>query len=106
MTPMMSAIWRLLVLIWSIAAIAWLTTWPPFSAWARAPAASWLACWVFPAFCVMVLVISSMLEAVSPRAEACACVRWFRWMGVPLGDLRYPGADHQAHTTDLGYHLV
>jgi hypothetical protein len=60
-------------LISLIAATAEATTCPPFSADSRDPAASWLACRAFSAFCFTVDVISSRLAAVSSRLEACSC---------------------------------
>src|SRR5581483_5254522 len=75
MTPMMSAIFFDASLIPAMAATAWLTTEPPFSAWSRAARASWLACAALSAFCLTVVVISSMEEAVSSREADCSSVR-------------------------------
>jgi hypothetical protein len=41
----------------------------------RAPAANWLACCAFSAFCFTVAVNSSIDAAVSSRLAACSSVR-------------------------------
>ena len=74
-TPIISAIFLLLALISDIASTARCTTSPPFSAWSRAAEASWLASRALSAFCLTVEVISSILDAVSSRLEACSSVR-------------------------------
>jgi len=51
---------------------------PPLTAMSEAPLASWLACLALSAFCRTVLVISSMLLAVSSRLLAWDSVRLLR----------------------------
>ena len=77
-TPMMSAMRWLDVLISAIADTARPATLPPRSAWSRASVASWLAMCALSALRFTVTVISSMLCAVSSRLAACSderCVR-------------------------------
>ena len=59
----------------AMALTAWLTTEPPFSAWSRAAMASWFAWPALSAFCLTVVVISSIEEAVSSSDEDCSSVR-------------------------------
>ena len=74
MTPMMSAIFFEAVDL-AHGLTAWPTTAPPFSACVARGVASWLAWPALSAFCFTVEVISSMVEAVSSRLEACSSVR-------------------------------
>ena len=59
----------------AMALTALLTTAPPFSAWSRAAMASWFAWPALSAFCLTVVVISSIEEAVSSSEEDCSSVR-------------------------------
>ncbi len=74
-TPMMSAIFLEDCLMSAMAATAWFTTTPPRSAWSRAARASWLAWAALSAFCLTVVVISSIEEAVSSSDADCSSVR-------------------------------
>ena len=53
----------------------WPTTWPPLTATSAVETTSWLAWRAFSAFCLTVLVSSSIELAVSSRLEACDSVR-------------------------------
>jgi len=74
-TPMMSAIFLDAADIPFIVATTSPTTAPPLTATSEAPAASWLACRAFSAFCLTVAVSSSIEEAVSSSELACSSVR-------------------------------
>ncbi len=80
-TPMMSAIFFDDSEIPLIVSTTCLTTAPPFPATSDAPTASALACFAFSAFCLTVLVSSSIDDAVSSSDDACSSVRcersWF-----------------------------
>src|SRR3546814_7026790 len=75
MTLMMSTIFLLDSLIADIVVTTSDTTCPPLRATSDAPTASWLAWRAFSAFCLTVLVNSSIDEAVSSSAAACCSVR-------------------------------
>ena len=78
MTPMMSAMRRLLALISSMVATTWPTTWPPrWATWA-AELASWLAVAADSALWRTVPVSCSMELAVCCRLDAASSVRWLR----------------------------
>ena len=101
MTPMMSAIFFEALVDVGHGAHG-LATPPrrPCSAWSRAATASWLAWRALSAFCLTVLVISSIDDAVSSSEEACSSVRCDR-SRVALADL-VGGA---AHFRRGGFHL-
>ncbi|KAF1067654.1 MAG: hypothetical protein GAK45_01605 [Pseudomonas citronellolis] len=75
MTPMMSAILRAESLIADMVPTTFCTTVPPWVATSEALTARALACRAFSALSFTVLVISSMLDAVSSRLDACCSVR-------------------------------
>mmetsp|Transcript_81350 Transcript_81350/g.226114 ORF Transcript_81350/g.226114 Transcript_81350/m.226114 type:complete len:202 (+) Transcript_81350:335-940(+) len=78
MTPMMSPILRLLLLMSSIVVTTWRTTWPPRSATSEALAASALAWRAFSALCCTVRVSWSISDAVACRSLDVCSVRWAR----------------------------
>ena len=89
MTPMMSAIFFELSLMEPMVLITLLTTSPPLTAISAVDSTSLLAWWDCSAFCLTVLVSSSIELAVSSRLEACDSVRAGQ-VGIARGNL--PGA--------------
>src|SRR3989344_3371256 len=88
MTPVMSAILRELVVIWSMVVTTWDTTAPPRAATSAADEAKSLAWREDWALCCTVLVSSSMDEAVSSRLAAVCSVRWLRsWLPLAISEL-------------------
>ncbi len=87
-TPMISAMRRLLWWMSSMVDTTWVTTSPPRCATLRALAASPLACCALPALCCRVLVNCSMAAAVSCRLLEVCSVRTDRsWLPVAISAL-------------------
>ena len=87
-TPVMSAILRELVVIWSMVLTTCDTTAPPRAATSAADEAKSLAWREASALCCTVLVSTSIDEAASSRLAAVCSVRWLRsWLPVAISVL-------------------